>query len=443
MSLVTRQKYDLAIIGGGILGTCLVFWLSRLYPQAKIVLLEKEKEVAVHATYRNTGVIHRPFYLNPLKKKIFAISSQVSYGLWKKYAALKNLPWNPVGTIEVADRPAEVEILRRYVNYCRENGMHESEYVYLEPDAARELEPGLRCAGALYCSTDTAVDFAQFARSLFADFRKLGVDFKPEFEVAAVKEENSSICLTSKNREEVNASFVINCAGGNAVKIAHLMGVALDYTDLNFRGEYWMVKEEYYHLASHNIYSVPRYPEFPFLDPHWVVGWDGKVKIGPSAVPVAGAYTYEGLAPNLTAPLVKLLEKPIGNKIKLLFNPLFLGLAAKEWQGFFSRGLMIKRLRKFLPEVNPEYLSQKGLAGVRSPVIDKAGDFVKEALEFTSGSSFHVLNFNSPGATGAPAFCARLVNRLRQDKKLDFLKPAENPPAEPWDYEEVIKAFKS
>jgi len=97
------SKYDLAIIGGGILGTTISYWLSTLY-DIKICILEKESSVAMHTSSRNTGVVHSPFYLDPKKRKSSAISSLISHDLWAILAKKKSLPWFEVGTIEIAQR---------------------------------------------------------------------------------------------------------------------------------------------------------------------------------------------------------------------------------------------------------------------------------------------------------------------------------------------------
>ena len=106
------QKFDLVIVGGGILGTSLAYWASTLY-EGKIAVLEMEKEVAFHTSGRNTGVIHRPFYLDPDKRRIFARTAQISYHLWKKFAGLRSLPWKEIGTLEVATSDQQLKILEK------------------------------------------------------------------------------------------------------------------------------------------------------------------------------------------------------------------------------------------------------------------------------------------------------------------------------------------
>src|SRR5579863_2304617 len=97
----TQRAYDIAIVGGGILGVTISYWLSQIY-ECSIILVEKESEVAKHTSIRNTGVVHRPFYLNPEKKRVFSRAAQKSYFMWKVLAQRYGLTWDPVGTLEVA-----------------------------------------------------------------------------------------------------------------------------------------------------------------------------------------------------------------------------------------------------------------------------------------------------------------------------------------------------
>src|SRR5438132_12629801 len=100
---IGMEPWDVVIIGGGILGTSVSYWIGNQY-EGRVAVLEKEQDVAVHTSRRNTGVVHRPFYLDPVKRRIFARCSQAAYGMWKSYAKECNLPWNPVKSLVMANR---------------------------------------------------------------------------------------------------------------------------------------------------------------------------------------------------------------------------------------------------------------------------------------------------------------------------------------------------
>jgi L-2-hydroxyglutarate oxidase len=136
----------------------------------------------------------------------------------------------------------------------------------------------------------------------------------------------------------------------------------------------------------------------------------------------------------------KFFEPPIPNKLLLLFNRSFLALAAREALSSLSRADMLERVRRFIPALREEHLVARGFAGIRSNVINRRGAIVKEALELPGPHSYHVVNYNSPGATGSPAIAAYLVDRLAARGDLDHLTP--NPKKAAWDWDVVAKAME-
>lgn len=169
---------------------------------------------------------------------------------------------------------------------------------------------------------------------------------------------------------------------------------------------------------------------------------DGRREIGPNAVPVAGPYTYRGFFGTPSELPQKLLEAPRRNKLRLLVNPDFVTLAAEEWASSVSKGVMAKRVREFLPELKEESMVRPGTAGVRASVIDRRGTFMKEAVELTGPHSYHITNYNSPGATGAPAYAAWTVQRLARSGLLDHLTPRASKRPGLWDFEAICSAIE-
>jgi len=415
------EPWDVVIIGGGILGTSVSYWLGNQY-KGRIAVLEREQDVAMHTSRRNTGVVHRPFYLDPVKRRIFARCSQAAYGMWKSYAKERNLPWDPVTTLEVATRPEDLKRIEKYYHWGIENGMGEDELEVLSAEGVRKLEPHVRGYGAIWSKTDTSVDYHAFTKSLRADAESEGVKFLTGVDVGSFKVDRDSLqILPRSGGEPIPARFLINCAGGSSLRIAHMLGLGTEYCDLNFRGEYWEIDSGWTYLATRNIYTVAQHPELPFLDPHWIVRADGRREIGPNAVPVAGPYTYRGFFRNPAEAIKKIFEPPVANKLALLYNRDFLELAAQEWLSSVSKGEMARRAQEFIPELKVKYLARPGVAGVRAQVIDRKGNFIKEAIELEGAHSYHITNYNSPGATGSPAFAAWLVKKLGEDGHLNHL----------------------
>ena len=417
------EPWDVVIIGGGILGTSVSYWIGNQY-EGRVAVLEKEQDVAVHTSRRNTGVVHRPFYLDPVKRRIFARCSQAAYGMWKSYARERGLPWEPVTTLEVVTRPEDEKRIEKYYHWGLENGMGEDELEVLTSEEVRKLEPHVRGHGAIWSKTDTSVDYHAFTKSLRSDAESEGVKFQTGIEVASIKPAGDLLEIVPRGNgyEPIRTRFLINCAGGSSLRIAHMLRLGTEYCDLNFRGEYWEIGNDWTYLATRNIYTVAQHPELPFLDPHWIVRADGRREIGPNAVPVAGPYTYRGFFRNPAEAIEKIFEQPIANKIALLYNRDFLELAAQEWLSSISKGEMARRAQEFIPELKVEYLARPGIAGVRAQVIDRRGNFIKEAIELEGPHSYHITNYNSPGATGSPAFAAWLVNKLGQSDRLSHLR---------------------
>ena len=427
------EKYDIAIIGGGILGTTISYWLSTLY-DINVCVIEKENAVAKHTSSRNTGVVHAPFYLDPIKRKKSAISSLISYDLWAVLAKKKNLPWSEVGTIEVAIEESQHKTLEKYLKWGEKNGIPDEQLELLDSKELTKKEPNLKAYSGLYCKRDVSTDYGIFTNELKKESEKNGTRFLFNCHVKEI-EENSEVKLTFSNNSSLVSKFVINSSGGNSLDIAKKFGLALQYNDLHFRGEYWVADKKHADLVKTNVYSVARFSEFPFLDPHWIKRADGRTEIGPNAVPVASPETYEGYAGELTEAISKIREIFSGNVIKLLTNPSFLKLISKEFLSSVSKSAMVYRVQQFIPSIRPEYFTERGTSGIRTPIITPEGTFMSDILELTGKNSFHIINYNSPGATGAPAYSAFIVRQLQEKGFLDYSQKQKE---SFWRFEDIV-----
>jgi (S)-2-hydroxyglutarate dehydrogenase len=427
------EKYDVTIIGGGLLGTSISYWISNLY-DAKVVVIEKESDVGMHASSRNTGVVHSPFYLNPDKKAKLARAVFLSHEMWKTFAEKKGLSWNMIGTMEVALDETQHEILEKYMIWGPKNGMSEKNIELLSSNEVIQREPNIRCYSAIHCKTDAVVDYGEFTRKLKEESQRNGTKFLLNRQLESVENLDDHPVLIFQNKEKISSRLVINCAGGYSLDIAKKFGFANDYSSIHFRGEYWIANDEYANLVKTNVYSVPNYPDFPFLDPHWILRYDGKSEVGPNAVPVPSPETYSGYVGDIETFISKLAEVVTGSTRKLLLNPEFMNLIAKEWLSSMSKTIMIERVQNFIPKIKSEFFSKHGTAGIRTPIITPEGKFLSDVLELAGRNSYHVLNYNSPGATGAPAYSAYIVKSLQEKgllsyntRKTDFI----------WDFETI------
>ncbi len=408
-----------AIIGGGLLGTSIAYFLSaHAKDPESVVLVEQESNIAQHTSSRNTGKVHAPFLYDPAKKKTFAKAASLGYEMWQKYSERKGLPFKRDGVLEVALDDRGIDRLRKYMEWGEANGLAKSELQLLDKNEVARMEPNVRCSSAIYCSKDASVNYGALALALLDDIRSFGCRLLLGHKAVQISLSSSSshnqrgtYSITTNQGKLIRADYLVNAAGGSSMDIAHMMDVAKDYTDLHFRGEYWQAPEQYRDLTKLSIYSVPKHPEYPFLDPHWIVRADGRREVGPNAVLVFGPYAYTWRR-NLAYMLPKMIESSRTGARRIVLDRQFLSLASSELKSSLSKTAMINRVREFLPMIRAGAFTQRGTAGIRSSVIDKHGRFVPDTLVLEHESSLHVLNYNSPGATGALPTAASIASMV-------------------------------
>jgi (S)-2-hydroxyglutarate dehydrogenase len=411
-----QDNYDVTVIGGGILGCAIAYFLS-IVTESSIIVIEQEKNVGLHTSSRNTGKVHAPLYYNPDKKSSTALYALKGFDMLKRYCNLHNLPFKEDGVIEVAINERQIDTLHKHVRWAHKNGLKNEDVKFLNKDEILQIEPNVKCQAAIVCFRDASTDYSLINQKLMEDAIRFGgkTSFQNKF--------RSVYCNTNTgaNRKmtiigtvkDITTDYIINATGGNSLDIAHNLGLAREYTDLHFRGEYWMAPQKYSNLTKRSIYSAPRYTEYPFLDPHWIIRSDGRCEVGPNAVPVFGPYSYN-LYDNLKNAVPKIFESANLGILKLVLNRQFLRLVSDEFLSSVFKTNMINRVRKFLPCLNPSDFKQRGRAGIRSLLVDKNGNFVSESLLLEDESSLHILNYNSPGATGALPVAIDIVKELVQ-----------------------------
>jgi len=389
----------------------------------------------MHASSRNTGVVHSPFYLNPKTKKVLAKSALISYDMWEKLAKKTNVPWTKTGVLELAVHEEQHESLEEFMKWGIENGLDEKDLELLSSDEITKREPNVKGHSAVYCRKEVSTDFGAFTREIRKESEKNGCKFLLSNEVKLVEEKKDDSIITLDNKSTISSNLTINCAGGNSLDIAKQFGLAKKYSDLHFRGEYWVADAKYSDLVKTTIYTVAEFKGYPFLDPHWIKKVDGKSEIGPNAVPILSPDNYSGYLGDASTSLSKLKDIVTGNALKLFKDPEFLSLLSKEWMSSISKTAMINRVQKFIPKIKPEYFSERGIAGIRTPLITPEGKFLPDVLELFSSSSFHIINYNSPGATGAPAYSAFVVKKIQDKVLLDYPKKQLD---SIWNFDEVM-----
>ena len=430
------HNFDLVIIGGGILGTSIAYFLGFLNKTKQIVVIEQAPNVAFHTSSRNTGKVHAPYLYNPEKKKMFAKAAFHGYEMWEEYSKLNNLPFKKDGVIEVSLDEKGTSTLEKYFKWGKQNGLQDKDIKLMDKNELKKIEPEIKCESALYVYKDGSTDYSKCTYALMKDSTSNGINFMLDTKVTNIKKINDKWKITLNNGHEIFANFIINAAGGESIDIAHKIGVADKFTDVHFRGEYWKVPKEYSNLTKTSVYSVPEYPDYPFLDPHWIIRVDGSCEIGPNAVPVFSPYGYNKTE-NIKEIIPKTLEMLRSGARKAIFDKQFQELAIKEIQSSMSKSTMINRVKRFLPKIDAEKITEKGTAGIRSSVINEKGKFVPDVILEGDSMSFHILNYNSPGATGALPFSAYAVNHL--NKQGMFENERSDGQCGPWKFSNIIE----
>ena len=358
--------------------------------------------------------------------------------MWKEYSKQQNLPFKEDGVIEVALDEKGIKVLEKYLKWGKQNGLKEKDIELIDKTKFKKIEPEIKCESALYVHRDGSTDYSTLTNAIMKDSEN-GINFLFKNKINQIKKIKDKWEITINDNEKIYSNFLINAAGGQAIDIAHNIGIAKNLTDVHFRGEYWKTPKKYHNLTKTSVYSVPEFPDYPFLDPHWIIRVDGSCEIGPNAVPVFSPYGYD-TAENVKEFIPKILEMVNSGARKIIFDKDFQELAFSEIQSSMSKSRMVERVRKFLPKIDSKEITVKGTAGIRSSVIDEKGKFVPDVILLDEDSSLHILNYNSPGATGALPFAVYVINQLHE--KGLFENEDIHAQCGPWKFNEIVEKLE-
>lgn len=385
------MKYDIAIVGAGIVGLATALQLKKHNPSLKVVVLEKENRVAAHQTGNNSGVIHSGIYYKPGSLK--ARNCIEGYHMLLDFCKEQNIPYELCGKIIVATSEAELPALDNIYKRGLENGLQGLRYI--DADEIRAMEPYMSGVRGIVVPQTGIVDYKVVAAKYAEVFKSLGGELRLNCKVEDVKPGADGVSLLAGGKE-VKAGLIINCAGLYCDKVAAHTIPDLDVRIIPFRGEYYTVRKEKRNLVRNLIYPVPD-PNFPFLGVHFTRRIDGEIEAGPNAVL---AYRREGY-------------KKSQINLRELFESLtwkgFIKVAKKYWKtGFgeiyrsYSKGAFTKALQKLLPVIQSSDLEPGG-AGVRAQACDKNGALLDDFCIRELPGQIHVLNAPSPAATSSLA----------------------------------------
>ncbi len=399
------QTYDIAVIGAGIVGLATTLALVKRNPSQRIVVLDKEHEVAAHQTGHNSGVIHSGIYYKPgsLKAQLCVSGARQM----KQFCAEHNIHFEECGKVIVVTDADELPRLQTLHERAQANGV--SDVTRLTADELREIEPHAAGLAALRSPHTGIVDYKEVAQAMRRDAEQSGVTFCLSSRVHAIVPRAGVLHLETTSGATAT-TFVVNCAGLYSDQIARLMGQASDVRIIPFRGEYYMVKPERSNLVRGLIYPVPD-PRFPFLGVHFTRTVHGELEAGPNAVL---AFAREGYTMGRIAP------RELGSTLAYVG---FWKMALKYWRmGFcefyrsFSKRAFIRSLQRLVPDIRDDDAERAG-AGVRAQAIDTHGALVDDFRLVETANSLHVLNAPSPAATASLAIGDYIAARVRNTDK--------------------------
>jgi L-2-hydroxyglutarate oxidase LhgO len=385
------DRYDVAIIGGGIVALATARALGERAPRARLVILEKERALAGHQTGHNSGVIHSGIYYKPGSNK--ARLCVEGARLMVEFCASHGIRVDRCGKVIVATHQEELPRLETLYARGLANGV--KDLALIDRPRLRELEPQAAAVRAIHSPTTAIVDFKEVAAALARDLTAAGVAIETNAKVTGIGRRGDGLELGTP-RLTVRAGRIVNCAGLYSDVVARLAGAPTDVRIIPFRGEYYFLRPERRHLVRGLIYPVPD-PEFPFLGVHFTKTIHGDIEAGPNAVL---AFAREGYTFGRIQP---------GEFLGTLTYRGFWAMARRYWRtGLYemyrslSKGAFVRALQRLVPELRAEDVQRAG-AGVRAQAVSPDGSLVDDFRIVQAADAIHVLNAPSPAATASLA----------------------------------------
>lgn len=404
------EVYDFLIVGAGILGLTTANELKRRYPEARIAILEKEPSAGLHASGRNSGVLHSGIYYGSetLKAKVCSRGAT----RMRQFAEEHGIPCHRSGKIIIATSEKDLPTVERLLNNARENKIRVE---LLTEQEVKKIEPHAGPYKVGLYSPDTAViDSPAVIRKLIELLTVQGIKIFFKQGVEEIKGLEKEVATHDRR---YNYGHLFNCAGANADLIAKKMGLGKEYTLLPFKGLYYKLRSERSYLVKSNIYPVPDVA-LPFLGVHLTRVISGDVYVGPTAIPAFGRENYgilEGIRLtegwNIANQIFKMYVRNQQNFRSLVYTEL-----KKYLKPYF-----IKASQKLVPELTSDDLIPSSKVGIRPQLVNlKKGKLEMDYIVEQTPTSTHVLNAISPAFTSSFSFAELLVDRYEVSVK----KPA-------------------
>ena len=394
---------DFLVVGGGIVGLCSALELKRRYPDQSVMVLEKEPEPGLHASGRNSGVLHAGFYYtaDSLKAKFTRDGNEA----WRAYCGQHNLRINECGKLVVAKDASELGGLEELHRRGLENNVPVE---LISASEAREIEPRVKTyERALWSPITATVSPSEVVSRVALECAELGIRV-----VTGCAFQSRSGTTVTTTQDRIEAGFLLNCAGLHADKIAKQYGFSKHLEIVPFKGLY-LYSDEPARAIRTNIYPVPNLGN-PFLGVHFTITVDGHAKIGPTAIPAMWRENYTGFDGFDPGDFIRILGREAGLFFRAGFD--FRSLAIEELKKY-RRPYMVQLAQSLLEGVKPQDYRRWGKPGIRAQLMDvRTHKLIMDFHLEGDDSSLHVLNAVSPGFTCAIPFASYIVDQIRAPK---------------------------
>ncbi len=396
------KKYDFIIVGAGIVGLATAYKLQLKFPKKTIAILEKEAEVGLHQTGRNSGVIHSGIYYKPGSFK--ALNCRNGRTQLVNFAKQYHVKHAICGKIIVATKETEIPILDEIYKKGIEN---KTEGIcFLSSEEIKVKEPSIKGLKAIWVPTAGIIDYVAASKEFMHQVKK--VNAKSNLITSCKVErvlstKNATVLQTSKG--EFTSEKVIFCSGLQSDRIAEKDNLKLDLHIVGFRGDYFELKPEASHKIKNLVYPVPD-PKFPFLGVHFTRMIQGGIECGPNAVFTFKREGYKRTSFSLKDTFEALTFK---GTWKLFGKHWRKGI--DEYKRAFSKRLFVKELQKMMPSITKNDV-QSARSGVRAQAIDFNGNMVDDFKIMIHNNNIHVLNAPSPAATSCMAIADEIVCKV-------------------------------
>ena len=391
----SSKKFDYIVIGGGIVGLSTALKLQEA--NKKVLILEKEKDVALHQSGRNSGVLHSGIYYKPNSfKSNLCIRGRE---LMLEFLNLKKIPYRLEGKIVVDEDIHKIESL-----YERAKSLEMKGVEVIKDSALIDKEPNSKILQGLFVPQAGVVDYKVVTEMMALTFKESGGEIEYFQEIIDIKDEQDSKLVSSK-KQTFAGDFLINCAGLFSDKVAKLDGLNPKVQIIPFRGEYYEIVNQKTHLLNNMIYPIAD-PDLPFLGIHLTKTVDGRIEVGPNAVLAFSREGYSWSKFNLFQTLETITYKGM---VKLGGRYFKTGIS--EMYRSLNKTAFVKEVNKLLPGIQANDLLQRP-SGVRAQAVSEKGDLLDDFLFEEGTQSLHVLNAPSPAATAYLAIGEYIASKV-------------------------------